>query len=155
MMTRPFVFAFIALLSGCAVKGDYSCGIPKNGVGCQSMSDTQAQLADGSLASLHTEPFSTPPLDDAESPAAVGDNDGSIIGSSAAPVSPDAATPGGQGLPSIATVQGVTAILSPPRELRIWFNRFTDADGDLHDESFVFIRLDNGHWVIDDNPVLY
>lgn len=39
-------------------------------------------------------------------------------------------------------------LLIAPRELRIWFNRWIDDAGDFHDESFLYIRLDNGRWAL-------
>lgn len=145
---------FLVLLSGCAVKGDYSCGVPANGVRCQPMSETYSQLNDGSLSSLNSDPF---PAEDKSGDYEADDADAFAGDSPDTPAAvPATAAPDARSvLPSIATVQGAVAILSAPREMRIWFDRFTDPDGDLHDESFVFIRLDNGHWVIDDKPVLY
>jgi len=156
------VMVFI-LLGGCAVKGDYTCGIPQTGVRCQPMDVTSAQLNDGSLNSLHTDPFPEPvdettPVSD--STPGVGDNNDSSYISTATSSATDSGKASStempvETLPSIETIHSKQAILSQPREMRIWFARFTDPDGDLHDESFVFVRLDNGHWVIDNKPVLY
>lgn len=38
-------------------------------------------------------------------------------------------------------------LLSRPRHLRVWIARWEDADGDLVDESNVYLRLDRGSWV--------
>lgn len=153
----------LLFLSGCAVKGDYTCGIPQTGVRCQPMDVTSAQLNNGTLNSLHTEPFPLP----ASQSTAKDDTTTNEVGDNYDPVySSDSQNSAGatqvastempvETLPSIATIHAKQAILSQPREMRIWFSRFTDPDGDLHDESFVFIRLDNGHWVIDNKPVLY
>ena len=161
-MNKPMklsVTLFLIFLSGCAVKGEYSCGVPQTGVRCQPMNVTHEQLYDGSLASLHTDPFPEPDIDksgDYEDGGVTGsgDNEYPVMEQSQSSA-PAASKQPVKLLPSISSINGVQAILSPPREMRIWFDRFTDPDGDLHDESFVFIRLDNGHWLIDDKPVLY
>ena len=154
--TILFILCLASLVAGCAVKGDYSCGVPVNGVRCQPMDETHRQMQAGSLRSLNTDPFvveeptrSTPVhqgrLDDEE--MSFGERP---------PLSRvNAVVEAGLNLPSIATIHSKQAILSQPRELRIWFSRFTDPEGDLHDESFVFVRISNGHWVIDNKPVLY
>ena len=141
-------------LGGCAVKGEYSCGIPDNGVRCQPMNETHQQLRDGTLTSLHTDPYPEEDIDPAEQDSL----DFSEVESD--PSDPVAGASGPEtreqvGTPSILSIRAKQAVLSAPREMRIWFNRFTDPDGDLHDESFVFVRIDNGHWTIDDKPVLY
>ncbi len=152
-MNKPFTLSaslFLLLLSGCTARGDYTCGVPNNGVRCQPMNDTHSQLYDGSLNSLHTDPF---PDEDSDQEDLFDEEDDNYYSVSTTSDFSDKSTR--TVLPSIATIQGVQAILSSPREMRIWFDRFTDPDGDLHDESFVFIRLDNGHWMIDNKPVLY
>ena len=161
-MTKPMKLTltlFLIFLSGCAVKGEYTCGVPQTGVRCQPMNETHAQLYDGSLASLHTDPFPETTIDKsgeyADELSGTGDNEYPVIDQGADASSTVGSKKPVKLLPSISSINGVHAILSPPREMRIWFDRFTDPEGDLHDESFVFIRLDNGHWLIDDKPVLY
>ena len=39
-------------------------------------------------------------------------------------------------------------LLSRPRQLRVWMARWEDADGDLIDESMLYLRLDRGAWVL-------
>lgn len=141
-MNKLFPFFLLLLsLGGCAVKGDYACGVPNNGVKCQSLGETHKQLNDGTLASLHTDPFP----DEVDSSSSEGYSN---------TLEPSVRLHQDQ-QPTIKTVSVNNAILSQPREMRIWFDRFTDPDGDLHDESFVFIRIDSGHWIIDNKPVLY
>jgi conjugal transfer pilus assembly protein TraV len=33
--------------------------------------------------------------------------------------------------------------------LRLWFKPWEDADHDLYDQGFVYVQIDNGHWLID------
>jgi conjugal transfer pilus assembly protein TraV len=41
------------------------------------------------------------------------------------------------------------ALRSSPRVLRLWVAPWEDADGDLHDASFVHVVVDTGHWLVD------
>ena len=154
MNKHVFLLASVLLLtvSGCAVKGDYTCGVPNNGVRCQPMNDTHEQLYNGSLSSLHVAPF---PEDDESNKYDDENTEGSIFYADQSPSIQHKSAQRPSTLASIQTIASKQAILSQPREIRVWFDRFTDPDGDLHDESFMFIRLDNGHWVIDNKPVLY
>lgn len=149
----PF-FLLLLSLGGCAVNGEYACGVPENGVKCQSLGETHKQLNEGTLPSLYTEPF--PEDDDSTHQSADlnSENSGPVWDDGNSTVSNNSEAERIQ-QPIIETVSANQAILSQPREMRIWFDRFTDPEGDLHDESFVFIRIDNGHWVIDNKPVLY
>lgn len=152
-MNKMFLMILIVawLTSGCAIKGDYTCGVPENGVRCQPMDVTHQQLYDGTLNSLHTKPYPEPVGDSQHSDDDDFADEYGLANEQPANRSVVAAS----AVPAIKTIESKQAILSQPREMRIWFDRFTDVDGDLHDESFVFIRLDNGHWLIDNKPVLY
>lgn len=44
-----------------------------------------------------------------------------------------------------------TPLRSAPRVLRLWFAPWEDTDGDLHDQSYVYLQLDAGHWLIEHN----
>lgn len=44
-----------------------------------------------------------------------------------------------------------TPIRSAPQVLRIWFAPWEDSDGDLHDQSYVYLPVDNGKWLIEHN----
>ncbi len=153
-MIRYCLLLFLLFLAGCTVKGDYACGVPATGVGCQPMSTTYQQLQEGSLIAQHTDPFPEEELAEDTAgdynrdngPHSSSDRQANSSGTIAVPLTP---------LASIQSIRSKQAILSQPREMRIWFDRFTDPDGDLHDESFVFIRIDSGHWLIDDKPILY
>jgi len=156
MIRKLFLLVMLVILGGCTVRGDYTCGIPETGVRCQPMNETHQQLYDGSLRSLHTQPFPDKDVGEHEH-----DHKAPRSGNYHSnnhddhPASVSMSRPTGTLRPSIESIHSKQALLSQPRELRIWFDRFTDPDGDLHDESFVFIRIDNGHWVIDNKPVLY
>ena len=42
-------------------------------------------------------------------------------------------------------------IRTPPKMLRFWIAPWEDADGDLHDQSYVYVVADPGRWVIEHN----
>jgi conjugal transfer pilus assembly protein TraV len=44
-----------------------------------------------------------------------------------------------------------TPIRSAPRVLRVWFAPWEDSDGDLHDQSYVYLPVDSGRWLIEHN----
>lgn len=43
----------------------------------------------------------------------------------------------------------VSPLRSPTRILRLWIKPWEDRDGDLHDQSFVYVRVDDGRWLIE------
>ena len=45
--------------------------------------------------------------------------------------------------------QPTPALRSPPRVIRLWIAPWEDADGDLHDASFVHVVIDTGRWLIE------
>lgn len=44
-----------------------------------------------------------------------------------------------------------TPIRSAPKVLRVWIAPWEDTDGDLHDQSYVYLTIDQGRWLIDHN----
>ena len=57
-------------------------------------------------------------------------------------------------LPSGASVAATAspatqALRSPPRVLRLWISPWEDADGDLHEASFINVVIDTGRWLIE------
>lgn len=44
-----------------------------------------------------------------------------------------------------------TPIRSAPLVLRVWFAPWEDTDGDLHDQSYVYLPVDTGKWLIEHN----
>jgi len=49
----------------------------------------------------------------------------------------------------LATVSPGAPLLTPPRTMRVWVAPWPDEDGTLHDETYLYLRLDNGHWVME------
>ena len=50
--------------------------------------------------------------------------------------------------PIVATVQPGDPVLTRPRVIRVWVARWEDRAGDLHDETYLYLRLDNGTWML-------
>jgi conjugal transfer pilus assembly protein TraV len=42
-----------------------------------------------------------------------------------------------------------TPLRSPARVLRVWIKPWEDADHDLVDQSYVYVRIDHGKWMLD------
>lgn len=42
-------------------------------------------------------------------------------------------------------------IRSQPKVLRMWIAPWEDADGDFHDQSYVYVLADPGRWVVEHN----
>lgn len=109
----------LGLLAGCASTPKYACGLPK-GVGCKPV----GEVYEASLA-------------------------GTMDQSRPKAENPSKTTPGitqGKNTAVVATVKPSNPLLSPPKQIRVWINRWEDATGDLHDETYLYLRLDNGAW---------
>ncbi len=55
-----------------------------------------------------------------------------------------------------ATIRGdqapaLGAIRSEPTVIRIWVAPWEDADGDLNDQSYVYLQIDSGRWLVEHN----
>jgi len=112
--------ALAVTLGGCASGPKYACGVP-SGIGCKPVRAVyQASLAGVPAITTNTDRTAAAP------PAPKG---------IAKAVPADSAGPG-------------DPLLSRPRQLRVWIAHWEDADGDLVDESNVYLRLDRGSWVI-------
>ena len=65
------------------------------------------------------------------------------------------ATPGASPTPASGVSAGAAksttpaALRSPPRVMRLWIAPWEDADGDLHDASFIHVVVDTGRWLIE------
>jgi len=110
-------------LSGCGVK--YGCPAP-DGVQCKPISEVYS-----STLSAKSQPQE-------KSAGKAKSNKGSP----AKPASP--AMESFPGLPSIPPVP----IRSAPRILRVWVAPWIDAEGDLHQEGYLYVVVDQGKWAI-------
>lgn len=118
-----------AALTGCAsmsgydAKSDFSCKAP-DGVLCESMSGVYANAMANNLPGQKV-------------------NHGKDV-------SPAKVTGTGSGVMTKPIYSG-TPIRTAPLILRVWFAPWEDSDGDLHDQSYVYLPVDTGKWLIEHN----
>lgn len=43
----------------------------------------------------------------------------------------------------------VAPLRSAPRILRLWFKPWVDSDNDLYDQGYIYVQIDNGHWLLE------
>lgn len=143
-------------LSGCmnlsGVGGDsrYGCKAPE-GVACQSVSGVYANaVATKTVGQPQTgrPRLPDPKLAASTSPSRVsgrvlGDERIAQGGNAQGQVQANSEDP----LALLPTDGGL--LRSPARILRLWFKPWEDADRDLYDQGYVYVRVDNGQWLID------
>lgn len=115
----------LALLAGCAGNPKYACGVP-DGVGCKPVGEIYQASVTGTLQRGRVD----------------GDGGGDENGND----SSDRPRANATDAPIIATVQPGDPLLTRPRHIRVWIDRWEDKAGDLHDETYLYLRLDNGTW---------
>ena len=54
---------------------------------------------------------------------------------------------------STASPDGAS-IRSAPRVLRVWLSAWEDSDGDLQDQSFLYVVVDSGRWLVEHQRAL-
>lgn len=120
------VLAGCSSLSGYDAKDSFTCKAP-DGVMCSSMTGIDANAQQDNL-----------PGQRLHSPGGVARRDpsGSETIREAAMTRP---------------IHSGTPIRSTPRILRVWFAPWEDSDGDLHDQSYVYLPVDTGKWQVEHN----
>ena len=150
---------FIAVLIACAVvsgcasmagvggTSEYSCKAPE-GVKCDSVSGTYYNSVENNLPSQRQGGRATPR--DEATPTRMEVLAGKRSAASSAYVTPALApfaTSSGVSLPPAAYTS--MPLRSPARVLRLWVKPWEDADGDLMDQVYVYVPVDNGRWLVD------
>ncbi|WP_186210201.1 type IV conjugative transfer system lipoprotein TraV [Burkholderia gladioli] len=155
MTSRTIFVASAALLSltACSFSGydassSFACKAPE-GVLCNSMSGIYANAMAHNLPEqrVHTGSGATTNLT-LGSYAKDGDAGHSTSGA-----------PRGTRAASSAASMGIlpraldsgAPVRTASREMRIWFAPWQDADADLHDQEYVYLIVDSGHWSIAHN----
>jgi conjugal transfer pilus assembly protein TraV len=147
----PFCLAAVTLglLTGCAssLSGvgsteNFACKAPI-GAQCTSISGVYANAAAFGHSAIHESLWLSQGL---LATSALEGSSGkslsqSVVGALTLPV-PVA-------LPGAASSPDPAALRSPPRVMRLWIAPWEDADGDLHDASFVHVVVDTGRWLIE------
>ncbi len=129
-MKQILTIAGLAALAGCGsfsgldASTQFACKAP-DGILCESMSGIYANAVAQNLPGQrgHRDPANNPPV---------------AVAASAPAALPRALSSG-------------APIRSPARVLRIWIAPWEDSDGDLHDQSYVYLTVDTGRWVIEHN----
>jgi len=137
-------------LGGVGAETKFNCQAPQ-GVACQSVSGLYANATAGTLPSQNTNPpGQTAPATSAPTtsapaprtpPSQVGAGTASVAQTSAQPASPALMAAPFSGHP----------LRSAPKVLRIWVAPVEDAEGDLHDQRFMYVTVNNGRWMIEAN----
>ena len=119
----------VATLAGCASTlsgvggtGSYACKAPQ-GVLCTSVAGVYANSIENNLPSQRME----------RSPAATATK----------------SNPAARPAPTTAPAGEGTALRSSPRILRVWIAPWEDSDGDLHEQSILYVLIDTGRWLIE------
>ena len=109
-------------LSGLGGAQTYACKAPE-GVLCTSVAGVYANSLQNNLPSQRTEKRTPDPAGNVATVPR------------AAPVANSA--------PDAASMR------SAPRVLRVWLSPWEDSDGDLQDQSYLYVVVDSGHWLIE------
>ena len=119
-------------MSGLGGESKYACKAP-DGVACDSVSGTYANALHNNLPSQQAQRSARRQKEAfEESPSS---KVGRAISSATANASGMAVTP--------------SPLRTQARILRLWIKPWEDADGDLYDQGYVYVQVDNGQWQID------
>jgi len=139
------VVSACASMAGVGGTSEYSCKAPE-GVKCDSVSGTYYNSVENNLPSQRQGGRATPR--DEATPTRMEVLADRRNGASSADLTP--------ALTALATRSGVppAAYTSMPlrsaaRVLRLWVKPWEDADGDLMDQLYVYVPVDNGRWLVD------
>lgn len=136
------------LITGCATP-KYACGVP-DGIGCKPLSEVHRMAKDGTLK-MHAAPNNREEAPPKETSNVLSDVEKLAGGANAKPADttkPNTEVPP-RTVPEVVTVTPGAPILTPPRTLRVWIARWPDEDDTLHDETYLYLRLDSGRWLME------
>jgi len=136
-------------LSGLSGKKDFACEAP-DGVSCMSISGVSANVDRGNLPSY---------IKQKEKDELTG---AMINGSKESKDAEREAKGRGKPLPlpayspdatlspaTMLTVGSGTPVRVPPKEMRIWIAPTEDTDGDLHEQRYIYVVVNDGRWMVD------
>ena len=116
-------------MSGLGGDSKYACKAP-DGVACDSVSGTYANAVHNNLPSQQRQRSATTQQEESN-----GKRPTDAARATTSVAASDAATP--------------SPLRSQARVLRLWIKPWEDADGDLYDQGYVYVQVDNGQWLID------
>jgi conjugal transfer pilus assembly protein TraV len=148
MRVRATVWGLFALgaLSGCAGlsgldgSSSFQCAAP-SGVPCQSVTGVHANEKAGNLPAQR---LKTPTSADRSTEPAAAETSRSARTWTAQHPNQAAGA-------STPVLPALGAIRSDPTVIRIWVAPWEDLDGDLNDQSYVYLQIDSGRWLIEHN----
>lgn len=129
-LALTFGIGAVVALSGCSsmsgfdAKSDFACKAP-DGILCESMSGIYANAQAKNLPGQRVNARGEAPVELSQAKA------GSNV--------------------MTKPIYSGTPIRSAPRLLRVWFAPWEDTDGDLHDQSYVYLPVDSGRWLVEHN----
>jgi len=129
-LALTFGIGAVVTLSGCSsmsgfdAKSEFACKAP-DGILCESMSGIYANAQAKNLPGQRVNARGEAPVELSQAKA------GSNV--------------------MTKPIYSGTPIRSAPRLLRVWFAPWEDTDGDLHDQSYVYLPVDSGRWLIEHN----
>jgi conjugal transfer pilus assembly protein TraV len=129
LLTVAVVLAACGNMSGLDGSTEYGCKAP-DGVRCNSVSGNYYNAIQNNLPSQRQTRDSGSPRDKLQPEKSGNDTPASVQH-----------LPGPAHVPASLRTQG--------RVLRLWTKPWEDADGDLHDQGYVYLQIDHGRWQID------
>lgn len=135
-------------LSGLDGNSTFSCKAP-DGVLCSSLSGVYANALQDNLPGLQSHKHTSVPDNNASWNNHVPGTGEPLSTTTdkrvASPVQPRTQVP-------FASVPSTGApIRTAPKILRVWIAPWEDADGDLHDQSYLYVVADPGRWMVEHN----
>ncbi|OYV02278.1 MAG: type IV conjugative transfer system protein TraV [Burkholderiales bacterium PBB5] len=143
-------------LSGLGGGAEFQCKAPE-GIPCQSISGVHHNERAGNLPAQRAALGGAPIKSDAGTASGAASALSQAPGEGAAARVETAATAAQMPVYRKALagnadqVAGLGAIRSEPTVIRIWVAPWEDADGDLNDQSYVYLQIDSGRWLIEHN----
>ncbi len=119
-------------MSGLGGDSKYACKAPE-GVACDSVSGTYANAVHNNLPGQRAKRSAAPRKEASE--ANPPESALPAPSSGAASISDPTVTP--------------SPLRSQARLLRLWIKPWEDADRDLHDQGYVYVRVDDGQWLVE------
>jgi conjugal transfer pilus assembly protein TraV len=146
---RVALYASVLTLFGCASmagvggSAQFGCKAPV-GVQCDSVSGTYYNALQQNLPSQRK----SAPEASSAAPTVMDQLAGKRVAT--ATYSGNGATLASPAVNTLAATREVSAPLrSSARVLRLWIKPWEDSDGDLHSQSYVYVPIDGGRWLID------
>jgi conjugal transfer pilus assembly protein TraV len=123
-------------LTGLDGTDQYACRAPE-GIHCESVSGTYHNALQSNLPSQRMRHDATAR---GREPAAAPSVQRRVTASTTTPPPAVVSAPRGVDL---------AALRSQPKVLRLWVKPWEDSDRDLHDQSYVYVQVDAGQWLVE------